>query len=237
MTRWPRVQSDSQTVALALSAAIHASSICLRWPIVCVSALVAWLQAPANVSSNCDELLDQLNDVSFLGNKEFKDSCMHLRWSLTNLNRSQGLGFLVFSVRVPAPTHSKRFACRSSWCAQLLRLPRRAQDCSKITEGPPRWLSVSCCVESPTSTDCCGPSHACESHRHDGIWHDWHRHDTHSHRGEGRRIRRWELSGDGGNTRLDPCSAPPAGRFCTCYISIISGRRTESREGLARSDA
>ena len=105
MTRWPRVQSDSQTVALALSAAIHASSICLRWPIVCVSALVAWLQAPANVSSNCDELLDQLNDVSFLGNKEFKDSCMHLRWSLTNLNRSQGLGFLVFSVRVPAPTH------------------------------------------------------------------------------------------------------------------------------------
>jgi hypothetical protein len=69
--------------------------------------LVAWLQAPANVSSNCDELLDQLNDVSFLGNKEFKDSCMHLRWSLTNLNRSQGLGFLVFSVtRVPAPTRS-----------------------------------------------------------------------------------------------------------------------------------
>ena len=101
------VQSDS-----CVGIELLASSTCLWWwPIVCqcvsagsLPALLGWLQAPANVSSDCEDLLDQLNDVSFLGNKKFKDSCMHLRWSLTNLNRSQGLGFLVFSVRA-CPLH------------------------------------------------------------------------------------------------------------------------------------
>ena len=65
---------------------------------------------PLVVLFSCVKLF-QLSSVTilavsslFLGNKKFKDSCMHLRWSLTNLNRSQGLGFLVFSVRA-CPLH------------------------------------------------------------------------------------------------------------------------------------
>ena len=54
------------------------------------------LIAPANVSSSCDELLNQLNDISFMGNRHHKDRCTHLRHSLMNLNRGQGLGFVVF---------------------------------------------------------------------------------------------------------------------------------------------
>ena len=88
------------------------------------------LWAPAAVSSVCDDLLDQLNDISFLGNhlhrvtidccdsswntvriylngclccpvcglgdETHKARCTNLRYSLTNLNRAQGLGFKMF---------------------------------------------------------------------------------------------------------------------------------------------
>ena len=47
--------------------------------------------APATVSSTCDDLLNQLNDISFLGDQEHKLRCMNLRHSLTWLNRGQGL--------------------------------------------------------------------------------------------------------------------------------------------------
>ena len=48
------------------------------------------------VSSSCDDLLDQLNAISFLGDEHHRDRCTHLRHSLTHLNRAQGLGFEVF---------------------------------------------------------------------------------------------------------------------------------------------
>jgi hypothetical protein len=51
--------------------------------------------APASVSSSCDDMLDQLNDISFLGDVEHKERCTRLRHSLTHLNRGQGLGFRV----------------------------------------------------------------------------------------------------------------------------------------------
>ena len=34
--------------------------------------------APASVSTSCDKMLDQLNDISFLGNPQHKDRCTHL---------------------------------------------------------------------------------------------------------------------------------------------------------------
>ena len=48
----------------------------------------------------CDKLLEQLNDVSFIGDVEHKDRCAHLRRSLTCLNRDQGLGFRIGGVVV-----------------------------------------------------------------------------------------------------------------------------------------
>ena len=47
------------------------------------------LCSPARVSSSCDDLLDQLNDLSFLSDIEHKDRVTHLRHSLMNLNRGQ----------------------------------------------------------------------------------------------------------------------------------------------------
>lgn len=47
--------------------------------------------APAAVSSACDDLLNQLNDISFIGDQQHKLRCMNLRHSLTWLNRGQGL--------------------------------------------------------------------------------------------------------------------------------------------------
>lgn len=51
--------------------------------------------SPAVGSSSCDDLLDQLTEISFLGDRDHRERCMQFRWSLTNLNRSQGLGFLM----------------------------------------------------------------------------------------------------------------------------------------------
>ena len=54
--------------------------------------------APANVSSSCDDLLQQLNDISFIGDRHHKDRCTHLRKSFQWLNNGQGLGFCCFGV-------------------------------------------------------------------------------------------------------------------------------------------
>ena len=56
--------------------------------------------APASLSTACDKLLEQLNDVSFIGDVEHKNRCTHLRRSLTCLNRDQGLGFRIVGVVV-----------------------------------------------------------------------------------------------------------------------------------------
>ena len=56
--------------------------------------------APARVSSSCDDLMDQLNEISFIGDKAHKERCHDLRRSLTNLNRRQGLGFLILETVV-----------------------------------------------------------------------------------------------------------------------------------------
>ena len=54
---------------------------------------LAW--GPATVSSACDDLLDQLNDLSFVGTDEHRERVARLRTSLMNLHRNQGLGFTV----------------------------------------------------------------------------------------------------------------------------------------------
>ena len=68
--------------------------------LVCVSFAflpICILLAPAQVSSVCDDMLDQLNDCSYLGDSAHKERCTHMRHSFTNLNRAQGLGFKMFS--------------------------------------------------------------------------------------------------------------------------------------------
>ena len=51
---------------------------------------------PAFVSTRCDRLLEQLNDISFLGDPKFKERCMELRLSFSHLNRGQGLGVRLY---------------------------------------------------------------------------------------------------------------------------------------------
>ena len=63
---------------------------------LCISKQAANLIRMLQVSSSCDDLLDQLNAISFLGDEHHRDRCTHLRHSLTHLNRAQGLGFEVF---------------------------------------------------------------------------------------------------------------------------------------------
>lgn len=53
---------------------------------------------PARVSSSCDDLMDQLNEISFIGDKSHKERCHALRRSLTNLSNHQGLGFRIYGV-------------------------------------------------------------------------------------------------------------------------------------------
>ena len=43
----------------------------------------------------CDDFMDQINMVSFLGDEVLQDRCMRLRFSLKHLNQAQGLGFVV----------------------------------------------------------------------------------------------------------------------------------------------
>ena len=79
--------------------AVHSASNFLKAVSVLIGLVpLIILYQPATVSSFCDDLLDQLNDVSFLGDQQHKDRCTHLRHSWTNLNRAQGLGFKVFGV-------------------------------------------------------------------------------------------------------------------------------------------
>ena len=72
------------------------------WGVVNWSILLAFLAipfylawGPATVSSACDDLLDQLNDLSFVGTDEHRERVARLRTSLMNLHRNQGLGFTV----------------------------------------------------------------------------------------------------------------------------------------------
>ena len=73
------------------------------------------------VSSSCDDLLDQLNAISFLGDEHHRDRCTHLRHSLTHLNRAQGLGFEVFGTVIDRRMLAKgRRRCRwRHWQAGL----------------------------------------------------------------------------------------------------------------------
>lgn len=68
----------------------HHVGLSIALPIIALLPLMIAL-APATVSSACDDMLDQLNDISFLGNQDHKLQCTNLRNSLTWLNRGQGL--------------------------------------------------------------------------------------------------------------------------------------------------
>ena len=54
--------------------------------------------APATLSSACDDLLEQLTELSMLGDMGHKARCNNTRKSYRGLNRGQGLGFLMFSI-------------------------------------------------------------------------------------------------------------------------------------------
>jgi hypothetical protein len=59
--------------------AVASHSLTMTVIVVCVAAVpILMLWQPATVSSACDDLLDQLNDISFLGNVLHKDRCTHL---------------------------------------------------------------------------------------------------------------------------------------------------------------
>jgi hypothetical protein len=62
---------------------------------------------PANVSTSCDDLTEQLNDISFLGDHAHKSRCTDLRNSLMHHNGGQGMGFKVFGTVVDKPMLSK----------------------------------------------------------------------------------------------------------------------------------
>jgi hypothetical protein len=68
-------------------------SVCILYAFLPIFILLA----PAQVSSVCDDMLDQLNDISYLGGHEHKERCSAMRYNFTCLNRSQGLGFKMFS--------------------------------------------------------------------------------------------------------------------------------------------
>ena len=56
--------------------------------------------APANVSTSCDDLLDQINDLGLVGGREHKHRVHALYRSMKNLSRGQGLGFKVMGTVV-----------------------------------------------------------------------------------------------------------------------------------------
>eukprot|EP01043_Picozoa_sp_COSAG02_P038240 COSAG02_NODE_2934_length_7705_cov_11.991191_7_plen_737_part_00 len=58
------------------------------------------LSKPAYVSTQCGTMLEQLNDMSFFGDKYHKERCHMLFKSLKRANRGHGLGFTVFGVVV-----------------------------------------------------------------------------------------------------------------------------------------
>ena len=65
--------------------------------LILVAALPLFVaRQPAFVSTRCDRLLEQLNDISFLGDPKFKERCMELRLSFSHLNRGQGLGVRLY---------------------------------------------------------------------------------------------------------------------------------------------
>lgn len=60
--------------------------------------------APASVSTACDNLLEQLNDLSFVGDEAHQERCLHLRYRIDYLNAGQGLGFRVMGTVVDRRT-------------------------------------------------------------------------------------------------------------------------------------
>eukprot|EP01043_Picozoa_sp_COSAG02_P057675 COSAG02_NODE_7044_length_3213_cov_1.195890_1_plen_101_part_00 len=52
------------------------------------------------MSTTCDEMLEQLNAISFLGDTAHSERCNRLRQSLNMLNRGQGMGFRVLGTVV-----------------------------------------------------------------------------------------------------------------------------------------
>jgi hypothetical protein len=60
--------------------------------------LLAW--PPAELSSACQNLMEQLNEISFLGKMGHKQRCEQLLKSFERVNNGQGLGFLMFGAVV-----------------------------------------------------------------------------------------------------------------------------------------
>lgn len=79
---------------------------------------LAW--GPATVSSACDDLLDQLNDLSFLGTRQHRERVRRLRESLVNLQRGQGLGFQIYGTVVDKRMLGKVFLAGSGSTVTLI---------------------------------------------------------------------------------------------------------------------
>jgi hypothetical protein len=85
----------------------HGSGQCAFWCVArwvtiliffAIPVYLAW--GPATVSAACDDLLDQLNDLTFLGSRENRERATRLRTGLMNLQRNQGLGFQIWGTVV-----------------------------------------------------------------------------------------------------------------------------------------
>jgi hypothetical protein len=85
-----------------IPSAIHQSGQCAFWCVAkwvttltffAIPFYLAW--GPATVSSACDDLVDQLNELSFVGTRMHRERTTRLRASLMSLQCNQGLGFQI----------------------------------------------------------------------------------------------------------------------------------------------
>lgn len=87
------------------------------------------------MSTACDELLEQLNDISFLGDQEHRDRCMRLRQSLTMVNRSQGMGFQILGTVVDKRMLTKALAVAFSASGGLVTWLSHVVQTAEPTDG------------------------------------------------------------------------------------------------------
>ena len=71
------------SLGLIPSAVAYNSTLMVTVCIIYAFLPICILLAPAQVSSVCDDMLDQLNDISYLGSDEHKERCTAMRYNFT----------------------------------------------------------------------------------------------------------------------------------------------------------
>ena len=92
-------------------------------------------------------MLDQLNDISFLGDVQHKERCTFLCSSLMHLNQNQGLGFrvlgMVIDKRMLAKIAGIMIGTGGTSMTMLVALGARAD--ANLSEACSVELVASCC--------------------------------------------------------------------------------------------